>query len=182
MLRAIASFNEELTAEDLPTIGMRAGIATDTVIVGDAGASDRSDYTALGDAVNLASRLEGANKMLGTSNLLTQATAEVVNDRFLLRPIGNLQVVGKSNAVMTYEALCPIGDATPQQEELVALTRQMIDAFTQSRFADCIALAGDLEEKFGPHKLTSLYRSLSTLHQSTPPSEPFEGRIILAEK
>src|SRR5262245_58577346 len=111
---------------------------------------DYNDLPARLDAVNLASRLEGPNKFTGTSNLLTQATADKLKDRFLLRPIGKLQVVGKESAVMTYEAIAPLDQASDEQREMVSLTGKMVEAFVQSRFAECIQFADELEQRFGP--------------------------------
>ncbi len=182
MQLALQAYNRRLAEQNLPPVAMRAGIATGQVIAGDIGSAERSNYTVLGDDVNLAARLESANKTTGTTNLLTQSTADALKNQFLLRPVGNLQVMGKLNAVMTYEALCPLADYTDSQKQLVTLTRQMIEAFQQSRFQDCINLATQLENDIAPDKLAALYLTLSRLHQSSPAPEPFEAKIILSEK
>ncbi|MAE65672.1 MAG: hypothetical protein CMJ18_15495, partial [Phycisphaeraceae bacterium] len=107
MQAAIAPFNRSLAASDLPQVRMRVGICTGNMVVGDAGSADASDYTVIGDVVNLASRLESANKATGTLTLINARTAMLVQDEFLLCPVGRLQVVGKSLGEMTFEPLCP---------------------------------------------------------------------------
>jgi adenylate cyclase len=83
------------------------GVSTGPMVVGDAGSHLRSDYTVLGDAVNLGARLESANKAVGTKVMLSGRTVELLGDRFLVRPIGKLRVAGKTEGVMTFEPLAP---------------------------------------------------------------------------
>jgi class 3 adenylate cyclase len=181
--RTMTHFNATVTRpRGLPELGMRFGISTGDMIVGDAGGGGGSDYTVLGDNVNLGSRLEGANKATGTTNLMTARTAELAKDGFLFRPVGKLRVVGKVQGVMTYEALCPAADATPQQREAVEISRQMVDAYTAQDLAACIVAAGSLEAVGDPSKLAQLYRRLAERHLNSPDAEPFDGLITLSEK
>src|SRR5439155_8705088 len=87
MQDAVGPFNDRLAAQGLPAVSMRAGITTGMMVVGDAGSLDEkfraNDYTVLGDEVNLASRLEGANKALESRLLMSARTAELVSDQFL---------------------------------------------------------------------------------------------------
>jgi class 3 adenylate cyclase len=178
---AFEQFNEDLQRRGLPRLVMRAGISTGLMVVGDAGTTERSDYTVIGDLVNFASRLEGANKATGTRTLINDRTAELVRDRFLLRPIGRLQVVGKEISVMTYEPVAPIEQATEQQKQWVQMTTRMVDAYIAADFAGCRSAADALEASFGPSPLVNIYRAHS-LHAAERPSELFDGRIELKEK
>ena len=125
----LTEFNKRLRERGLPELAMRGGIASGTVVVGDAGGGGRSDYTCLGDAVNLSSRLEGANKVTGTHTLINDRAAELLDGQFLIRPIGKIQAVGKEAAVMCYEPLAKAADATDRDRALAALTTKMIEAF-----------------------------------------------------
>lgn len=181
-------FNQSLKKRDLAAVKMRAGVLTGEMVVGDAGSlttprpEDRaSDFTVLGDNVNLASRLEGANKATGTLVLLAERTAELLGDRFLLRPIARLQVVGKSRGVMTYEPIALASEATEEQKQLVATTRAMITLYESQRFFECLTAADELDHAFGPCKLAELYRKSCRIHLVEPPQN-FHGEIVLTEK
>jgi len=161
---------------------MRCGVSTGSMVVGDSGPADASDYTVLGDTVNFASRLEGANKVTGTSVLISQRTVELLGDRYLVRPVGRLQVVGKTEGVMTCEPLAKIDDATPDQRELVAMTAEMVAAYVSRDFATCVEVADRMDAKFGPTKLATLYRRTSQRYLDEPPGPDFAGNLVLTEK
>lgn len=93
----------EFIEKGLPEIFIRIGINTGPVIAGNMGSSDLFDYTVLGDAVNLASRLESANKEFGTSIMISQAVYEKTRGRIIARPLGAIKVKGKTKEVEVYE-------------------------------------------------------------------------------
>lgn len=93
-----------------PTLRTRMGLHTGTAMVGNVGARDRMQYTALGSMVNLASRVEGLNKYFGTELLVTDAVAAAVGERFLLRPFGPVLVVGASVPLKVFELMGEAGD------------------------------------------------------------------------
>lgn len=182
MQDALAVFNEELIRENLPPVHMRIGICTGTMVVGDAGSADRSDYTVLGDNVNLAARLESANKMTGTSILISERTAELIDDRFLIRPIGALQVAGKTQGVMTFEVCGFSTDAPEDTRQLCQRTSRVVNHYRSRAFAEALLAADEFDAAHGPSKLTAIYRELCTIHIANPPTDPFDGKIVFTEK
>ncbi len=91
--------------EEKPEFHVRMGINSGAMIAGNIGGKNRFDYTVIGDSVNLASRLEGANKSYGTSIMISEFTRELLNGEFPLRELDLLRVKGKNQPVRVYELL-----------------------------------------------------------------------------
>jgi class 3 adenylate cyclase/CHASE2 domain-containing sensor protein len=178
----LEQFNVRLSERGLPPLSLRTGVTTGVMVVGDAGSADRADYTVIGDLVNLASRLESANKAVGTSNLVTDRTVELAGDRFLFRPVGQIQVVGLTTAVMVYEAIAPMESATPEQKRMVALSAVMVDASLDGRPSDCLETIIRLEEEFGDCRLTQLYREKCESYLGGQTAGDFDRQIVLTQK
>jgi adenylate cyclase len=103
--RTLAARREEFYQRIGAWIYVRIGVHTGDVVVGNIGSKKRFDYTMLGDAANLASRLEGANKYFGTFTMISESTWLQTNQAFIGREIGTLKVVGRNTPVTVFELL-----------------------------------------------------------------------------
>jgi adenylate cyclase len=104
MLDAVKIFNEEIAKEGVPPFGLGIGCNTGIVVVGNMGGEQRFDYTCLGDAVNLASRLEGQSKNYGVLIVLGPVTAERVGNEYFTVELDCIAVKGKTEGVTIYTA------------------------------------------------------------------------------
>ena len=114
---------------------MRVGLNTGEVVVGNMGSHKRFNYTILGDAANLASRLEGANKAFGTETMVSGSTWEKASSEFRGRKLADLRVVGRKTAVPVYELAGFAGDAADSRWDAFAagLTRFREGDFTAAK-------------------------------------------------
>jgi adenylate cyclase len=118
-------------------------------MVGHFGAPDRLSYTAMGDGVNLAARLEGLNKMYGTTILVSQATHDRVGERFIFRRLDRVAVKGRGQSIFVYELLGATGDAraAARRAALAAYESALCAAHRRefSRALDLLSTLGDDE-------------------------------------
>jgi adenylate cyclase len=117
MQQALERFNAELRQRDLPTLAMGIAVNTGQVFAGNVGAPRKKKYAVLGDTVNTVSRMEGLNRELGTSILLSGTTFAAVKERVTVKDRGAVSVKGKKEPVQLYELLTSGGTLRPNGGE-----------------------------------------------------------------
>src|SRR4029077_10664855 len=121
------------------TLRQRIGLNTGDALVGNVGSRQRFNYTATGDTVNIASRLEGANKYFGTEILAAKSTFERPAANFAWRELDTVRVQGRDEPVSIYEPLARHGEETPEQKVVTAAYRHALACWSARDFAGCIA-------------------------------------------
>ena len=176
--RKLDSRREEFRRKTGTDLKMRVGINTGTAIVGNLGSLKRFDYSMIGDSVNLASRLEGANKRFGTYLMVSEytwAAATKQSPVLRSRPMGSLRVVGRNQPVKVYELL---GFANEVHHESVERMADVVEHCTKGEWAEA-QLA--LELMPGTDPLAQTFRN-KLQEISNNPETTWDGIWNLTEK
>jgi class 3 adenylate cyclase/ABC-type nitrate/sulfonate/bicarbonate transport system substrate-binding protein len=153
--RRMERVNDAWAAEGRPRIRIRIGLNCANVLVGNVGSSTRLSYTALGDGVNVAARLEGINKIFGTTICISDSIYDQVRTEILARPLKRVQVKGRTTEFMIYELLALTGSDDPELQ-------------VRGRDHELCAMTSRALERFGARDFTAASRAYSAILESFP--------------
>ena len=183
MLRTLKEFNARQRAAGSHELEIGVGLSTGDVVVGNIGSIKRMEYTAIGDAVNLASRLEGANKFYGTRILLSEFTASRLAAPALLREIDLLRVKGKDKPVAVFEAVgWRAGENYDQLASVLELHDAGLAAYTARDWAKAEATFGRILEVDASDGPAAIYRDRARKYAKKPPPDEWDGVWTMTEK
>jgi adenylate cyclase len=180
--RLLAARNEQLSRTYGRTLGMRIGINTGEMIVGNLGSHRKKNYTVLGDCVNLASRLEGANKEFGTAILLGENTAALVREHLILRPLTALRVKGKQTAIPVYELVGEPGEISPSQRRFLDAYARGHELYIARRFSDAATAFAAAATLAPEDRMTALLLTESRRFAQQPPPADWQPILSLTSK
>lgn len=149
MQEKIALMRAEVLAAGGPDLHMRIGVHRGECIVGNMGGDNRFDYTAIGDTVNLASRMEGVNKVYGTGILVSDTVAHAIGETLPLRPVDTVRVKGKHQGVELYT---PCADPA-----LVEATTAALTAYRQGQWENAEQLWQELAQRWPEDPLPPVF-------------------------
>jgi adenylate cyclase len=161
---------------------LRIGIATGEVLTGSIGSELMMSFTVMGDAVNLASRLELVNKLYGTRILIAQATADAIGSNLDLREIDRLTVAGQSVPQAIFEVMSKTHGLSVPQESLRAHYAEGLAAYRAQRFDDArTAFNAALEAVPGDGPSRTLLARIAQF-EASPPATDWDGAWRLDSK
>ncbi|MFZ5449668.1 MAG: CHASE2 domain-containing protein [Thermodesulfobacteriota bacterium] len=181
MAASLEALNQEWSAQGRPPLRIGVGVNTGPVAVGNMGSDRLFDYTAIGDNVNLASRLEGLNKYYGTNILISETTAEALENGFILRDVDLVRVKGKAHSARIFELLGE-GKPSPELARYLELYHQALALYREGRFAESLAAFGQALEVRPGDAACQRYATLAQKHLETPPGPGWEAVTVMDGK
>jgi len=187
MIEAVATLRKELPELlDVRSIPMdadvRIGVATGDVLAGSIGSDFMMSYTVMGDAVNLASRLEAANKEYGTRSLVSESAIATAGASVEVREIDRLIVLGQTRPQAVFEILGRPGTLTPAQLALREHYAQGLAAYREQQWDEArkaFAAALDIAADDGPSR--TLLKRIDAFAQRPPPAD-WDGSWAMEHK
>ncbi len=178
---ALVRLNEDWKARGFPELKAGMGINHGEAIVGKLGSDEKREFSAIGDAVNLASRLEGATKLFGTDLLIGENVAPLVRDAFLVRTVDLLRVAGRARPIEVFTVLAPREPSAPlpawlqHHEEGIRHYRARLFHEAAASFTAALSLQPS-------DWLAADYLRRSIAYSATPPPPDWDGVFVLANK
>ncbi|MCD6526918.1 MAG: adenylate/guanylate cyclase domain-containing protein [Desulfuromonas sp.] len=182
MLSTLHHLKQQQSLPGLDQLEMGIGLNTGEVTIGNLGCDEFMDYTVIGDSVNLASRLEGLNKLYGTHILLSESTAAMLGDDFVVREIDRVIVKGKATPTTIYELMGFHDQLTSLQQQELELFAQALALYRQqqwSQAAQCFTQLRTLSPQDGP---SQLFLQRIATRQHAPADPDWDGITRLTSK
>jgi adenylate cyclase len=176
MQKSLYKLHNKWESEGKPTPIVRFGVNTGEAIVGNMGSQDRFDYTVMGDQVNLAARLEPANKDFGTKVLISESTYRKVEDRFICREAGKIKAKGKEEIIRVYELLDEVGAPKgPEFASFLDAYEKALHLYYKKELDEAASLFIEIQKNYGYDALIDTYLSRIAHYQAFPPEDDWTG-------
>jgi adenylate cyclase len=183
MRQRLVDFNIKRTEKNQDIIRIGIGINSDTVISGNIGSSKRMEFTAIGDGVNLGSRLESASKIYGTDIIISGRTYKPCASRIRARELDYIRVKGKDQPVEVYELIGYQDDViSDKQQRLIDHYHKGRDYFKKRDFPMAMAEFGQVLSLDKENKAANLHLDRCQKCLQEPPKDDWDGSWTLTEK
>ncbi|MEW6497518.1 MAG: adenylate/guanylate cyclase domain-containing protein [Cyanobacteriota bacterium] len=184
MRHRLAEFNARRESAGKPSIKIGVGINSDSVISGNIGSSKRMEFTAIGDGVNLGSRLEGASKQYGCDIIISEYTFRPCADKIWYRELDCIRVKGKNAPVKIYEVLGLSSESiSDEKKEIIELYHKGREHYLNRKFTRAMTEFGTILEEIDKNdKAATLHLKRCQHFLQEPPPDDWDGVWTLTEK
>jgi adenylate cyclase len=183
MRRELSQLNRAWREQGRMGLGMGIGVNHGEVIVGNIGSQERMDPTVIGDAVNLASRLEALTRTYGVDMLVGASVAELVRDEVYLRSVARVQVKGKTKPVDVFTFVADRGEETdPEFLKWLETYEEALEKFRARDFTDAKILFSRFLEFYPDDLLAKMYLQRALEYEQSPPDEAWEAVEVFQKK
>jgi adenylate cyclase len=182
MIAALAPLRLEFGARGWGQLDMGIGLNTGTMIVGNLGSRDRLAYTAVGDPVNVAARLEGLSKEYGVHIVVGDPTRQAAGDAFEYRFLDLVAVKGRAEPVQVWELVGRAGDVPPERREILARYEHGVALYRSRRWGEATALFDELVAAAPDDGPIALYRRRARELLEEPPASDWDGVWVARTK
>lgn len=183
MIDALDKLNESITARGYAPLGIGIGLNYGEAIVGNIGHPQRMEFTVLGDAVNLAARLEGATKTFKQHILVGEGVYKLAKDQIAFRFVGRIQVKGKNKAVPVYSPVKPLARMSETDQQWLTHYEAAIQSYFQRDFETALKGFHEANDALGGDDFLCLsYSEKSREYAETPPPDDWDGTDKLTSK
>jgi class 3 adenylate cyclase len=179
--KVIAEEKELARMAHQDVIAIGTGINTGQVVAGSVGAKNRMDFTSIGDTVNLAARLEGANKQYGTKTLVSGAVYEKVKDLYLCREVDWLTVKGKMKTITAYELLQTHEHAGQRLVDMKRIFEEGLEFYRGQKWSTAAKAFNILKEKMND-EVSAVFLGRIDFFKANPPGKDWDGVFRLTVK
>ncbi len=181
MLTQLEALNHDWAKQGIPRLEIGIGINTGPMWVGNMGSQVRFDYTVIGDAVNLGSRLEGTNKQYGTRIIISEFTRRAIGGSFLCRELDAIRVKGKAQPVTIYELMVK-GTGSDSQRQQVKEFEAGLALYRKRRWNEAMETFVQVSNRYPDDQAARVFMARCEQFSLNPPPENWDGVFEMETK
>jgi len=182
MQKRLQKLKEIWSDQKKPFFSTRIGINTGKMVVGNMGSKNKFNYTVLGDAVNLASRLEGANKLYKTHIIIGEETCSQIDESFVVKTLDIVKVKGKTKPVKIFELICLKNDLTQEMESFLSIYEKAFSKIRKRDWKEAIELLQQANRIIPQDSACKIHLTRCKQYITSPPPDDWDGTYQLTSK